>query len=211
MTDVTIHVIDDDQSIRETTLWLLNSAGYQTIGYPSATAFLDRFDPAQPGCVLVDLKLPVMDGLELQSHIEKQQWRIPLIFMSACADVEHAVYAMRCGALDFLKKPIRRDVLLQRVTEAIEKDHAGRERQLRLAVAFKRFDRLTPREEQVLHHVVNGELSKQIAIELRISPRTVEVHRSRIMEKTACDSVAELVRLVIESDLSPLSTEGDRA
>jgi len=177
---------------------MLNKAGLAVESHPSANEFLSEYDPDRPGCVLLDLRMPEMDGLELM-----HSWSIPVIVLSGHGDVPTAVRAMKDGAIDFVEKPAERDVLLDRVHKGIERDaRLRRERARRLDVE-SRLALLTPRESQVMQRVITGQASKEIAYELSISVRTVEVHRSHIMHKMQVNSVADLVLCALEGGIVP--------
>jgi FixJ family two-component response regulator len=175
---------------------LLAAAGHRVEGYDSAEAFLRGHDPAVPGCAIVDLGLPGMDGFGLQASIVAGPVARPVIFLTGHGDIPSSVRAMKAGALDFLTKPVDPAALLAAVTGAIERDAAAREVHARRDVLRRRFDSLTPREREVLEHVVAGRLNKQIAGDLGAAIKTVKVHRGRMMKKMEVATVADLIRIV---------------
>jgi two-component system response regulator FixJ len=193
----TISVVDDDAAARSSLRLLLKSLGLAATAYDSAVAFLTGYDPEQPGCLLLDIRMPGMSGLELQQELNQRGSLSPIIFITGHGDVAMAVDAMRCGAFDFLQKPFRDQDLLDRVQRAIVKDRSIRE-QLHGHEALRvRLDSLTAREQDVLALVIGGAPNKIIAHKLGISQRTVEIHRARVMEKMNADSLAQLVHMTM--------------
>jgi FixJ family two-component response regulator len=191
----TAFLVDDDAGVLKALSRLLRAAGYDTRTYSSPSDFLAEHDPSIPGCAVLDLTMPGLDGLELQEKLAAQASGRPIIFLSGKADVPSSVQAMKAGAVDFLVKPVEREVLLAAVARASEQDaKLRRERADRQAVERK-LASLTPREREVLQHVAAGKLNKQIAAVLGTVEKTVKVHRGRMMEKLGVRSVAELVRL----------------
>jgi two-component system response regulator FixJ len=195
-TEDVIFVIDDDPSVRDSLRALLESAGYKIKDYASANAFLaDR--PPHSGCLISDVRMPEMDGLELQEEVSRRGIAIPVIIMTGQGDVPLAVRAMKAGALDFLEKPFDDEALLGSVKRALE---LGRQKQDQLAEARAAQDLLallTPRERHVLDQLVAGRSNKVAAYELGISPRTIEIHRARIMDKMNARSLSDLVRTAL--------------
>ena len=190
-----VYVVDDDDSLRKAVTRLLNTAGYDVRAYSSAGEFALASRDNRRGCVLLDVRMPGPSGLDLQEALAKEDEPLPVIFLTAHGDIPMSVRAMRAGAVDFLTKPIKREVLLSAVRTALARDvrlHTSREelRELRM-----RFANLTPREREVFDLVVAGRLNKQIAAELGISERTVKVHRAQAMIKMRATSLAELVHL----------------
>ncbi len=200
MPEPTVFVVDDDAQVRESLCWLINSVGLEVESYASAREFLDRYDREEPGCLILDLRMPGMGGLQLQQQLTAQGVIIPIIMISAYGDVPAAVQAMKAGAVDFIEKPFTDQLLLERVHQAIERDAQYRRQRRQRADFDARFALLTPRQREVLEMVVAGSATKQIAFQLGISPRTVEVHRSHIMETMQADSVADLVRFVMQAE-----------
>jgi two-component system, LuxR family, response regulator FixJ len=192
-----ISVVDDDVAARSSLRMLLRSLGLAATAYESAAAFLAGYDPEQPGCLLLDIRMPGMSGLELQQELNQRATLSPIIFITGHGDVAMAVEAMQRGAFDFLQKPFRDQELLERVQRAIAKDRSIRQ-QLRGEKALRlRLESLTAREHDVLDLVTGGSPNKVIAYKLGISQRTVEIHRARIMEKMSADSLAHLVHMTL--------------
>jgi two-component system, LuxR family, response regulator FixJ len=195
----TVFVVDDDPAVRKALSLLMKSIGLNAELFGSAQEFLAKYDPARPGCVILDVRMPEMNGLELQETLKAHGIAIPVIFLTGHGDVPMAVRAMQGGAIDFIEKPFREQVLLERVQQAIERDAARRQDEMQHADARTRLNLLTSREQQVLDLVVAGKHNKAIAAELNVSMKTVEFHRSRIMDKLQADSVATLVRMVMST------------
>jgi two-component system response regulator FixJ len=195
-----VSVVDDDWGVRNSLRWLVESEGLAVDTFATAEAFLDACDPEQPGCLVLDVKMPGMSGLDLQRELVQRRIMIPVIIISGHADVQVAVRAFKMGAVDLLEKPFSDDDLLERIRVAIEKDRETRAWREERAAAAARIALLTRREKQVLEMVVKGSANKEIAAELGLSLKTVEVHRSRVMEKMQVGSLAELVRLVVHSE-----------
>jgi FixJ family two-component response regulator len=192
-----VFVVDDDEAMRDALDTLIRSAGLKTALYASADEFLAGHDPEQPGCLVLDVRMPGMNGLELQQTLAEQGVNLPVIIITGHGDIPMAVEAMRAGALDFLEKPFREQDLLQRINQAIEQDANLRQEQARRAEIAARVASLTPREREIMDLVVAGKHNKAIASELGLSHKTVEFHRANIMEKTNANSVAELVRMAL--------------
>lgn len=191
----TVFVVDDEPGVRHALRVLLESVGWQNEAYESATHFLAAYDPERPGCLVLDLRMPGLSGLDLQRELVDRGSLLPIIFLTAHAEVPTAVRAMRTGAIDFLEKPFNSQVLLDRVQEAVEWNRqARRERAERTSVAA-RLSSLTAREREVLDHVIAGKPNKRIAADLGVTEKTVEFHRSNLMAKLRVSSLAELVRL----------------
>ncbi len=194
--DQTVYVVDDDDAIRSALKLLLESVNLKCRALASAQQFLDVYD-GRPGVLVLDVRMPEMSGLELQRELMTRDYRqLALIFMSGHGDIPMAVEALKLGAVDFLPKPFRDQDLLHRVNEALEQNRAGHESALQADEVNRRIDSLTPRERQVMALIADGHANKSIGIELGISPRTVEIHRSHAMEKMAVRSVAHLVRML---------------
>jgi FixJ family two-component response regulator len=200
----TVFVVDDDASVRKSVVRLLKSAGYRTAGFASADEFLESWEgnPA-PGCVLLDLLMPGLDGLQLQQRLQTSTHGIPVIFITGHGDVPSSVAAMKAGAVDFFSKPFNDEDLLQAVREAIQRDHQERTERAERDAEVRRFETLTPREREVMALVVRGMLNKQIAAVLGASEKTIKIHRGRVMEKMAVQSVAGLVRAAQKVGLAP--------
>ena len=205
MTDqqAAVFIIDDDPSVRRGLSRLLGVAGLNAETYASAQEFLarDRYDG--PGCLVLDVQMPGLSGLDLQAELNRAEYRMPIIFISAHGDVPLTAQAMKEGALDFLTKPVDRDQLLDAVRSAIDRDCATREEFADLERIRARLVTLTPREYEVMTHVLGGLLNKQIARQLGIAEYTVKVHRGRVMSKMGVLSVAELVRLTQKAGVEP--------
>lgn len=192
----TVHVVDDDVAVRRSLERLLDSAGLHAISYETAFAFLEAATNLAAGCVLLDIKMPGMDGLELQALLRQRNASLPVIMMTGQGDVQSAVRAMKAGAVDFIEKPYNDDVLLNAIDAALTRvDRAGTEREI--AEAAKRIATLSPREREVLEALVTGHPNKVIAFDLGISVRTVEVHRARMMDRLGVRQFAEAIRLAV--------------
>ena len=196
----TVFVVDDDFGVRSSIRVLMKSIGLPATPYASAKEFLAAYDAAQPGCLVLDIRMPGMSGLELQEELNSRGAVLPVIFVSGHADIPMAVEAMRHGAFDFLQKPFRDQDLLDRINQALDKDAGSRRMLAERNMIRKRLDSLTPREHEVLDLVVAGKANKVIAGDLNLSQRTVEIHRARVMEKMEAHSLAHLVRMVLEVD-----------
>jgi FixJ family two-component response regulator len=199
-----IHVVDDDASFRTAVMRLLRAAKYEVRGYASASEFLDSDPCATPGCILLDLRMPGVSGLDLQQSLEHMDEPLPIVFLTGHGDIPASVRAMKAGAVDFLTKPVRREALLAAVQNALSLDAKGRAARAVLRELQNRYENLTPREREVLVHVVSGKLNKQIAFDLGTAERTIKAHRASIMEKLGVQSVAELVRLAQELGIEPI-------
>lgn len=193
----TVFVVDDDDAVRDSMSLLIESVGLPVETYPSGQAFLDTYTDDYAGCLVLDIRMPGMNGLELQTALLQRQSNLPIIFITAHGDIPMAVDAMKHGAADFLTKPFRDQDLLDRIDKVLKENTKNMLKIQELKVTLQRIASLTPRESEVMHLMVEGKPSKVIAIELNISERTIEVHRARVMEKMQAGSIAELVRLVI--------------
>lgn len=191
-----IRIVDDDEAFRTAVSRLLEAAGFEVRAYASAGDFLLAEEDPTPGCVLLDLRMPGPDGLDLQAALGRRGDSLPVIFLTAHGDVAASVRAMKAGAEDFLTKPVKRDALLSAITVALVRDTNRRERREQVGQIRKRYEALSPRERSVLDHVVAGRLNKQIASAIGASERTVKAHRARVMTKMGASSVAELVRAI---------------
>jgi FixJ family two-component response regulator len=199
--DVTVYVVDDDEGIRHSLTLLIGAIGFKVRVFSDAASFLETFDPTLRGCIVADLKMPGLNGLEMQERLNAENCRMPIIFLSGHGDVPAAVRALRNGAVDFLEKPFNPKLLLERIEQAIETDaelSAAAERKAEIAA---RVAQLTTREREIMSLVANGKSSKVIALDLGISERTVELHRSRIMRKMSARSVADLVRMISDTHI----------
>jgi two-component system, LuxR family, response regulator FixJ len=195
-----VHVVDDDEAVRDSLSLLLEAAGLSVRTYDSATAFLKALPNLAAGCVLTDVRMPELDGLELQRRLTELGIRLPVIVMTGHGDVPIAVEALKAGAADFLEKPFDDAQLLAAVSSALAASQRRREEEAAMAGIAKRLASLTPREREVLDKLVAGQPNKTIAYDLGSSPRTVEVHRARVMEKMGVRSLPELVRMTIAAE-----------
>src|SRR6478672_9181453 len=193
--DPTVFVVDDDAAVRKAVSRLLRSAGLAVAVFASPREFLAQYDPATPGCLVLDVAMPGFSGLQLQTALSEKGTSLPIIFLTGHGDVSKSVQAMKGGAADFLTKPVNAKNLLPAIHAAIEKDAVARRGQAELSEIRARLDTLTPREREVLEHVAAGQMNKQIASDLGIAEGTVKMHRARVMAKMKVQSVADLVRL----------------
>lgn len=192
-----VHVVDDDGAIRDALVLLLEAVGHTARAHADAVAFLQTLDPVAPGCVVADVRMPGLSGLDLLRHLRERRVDVPVIIITGHADVAMAVQALKAGAADFIEKPFDEDVLLAAVERALDCGaRAFRERR-QLEDIVARADTLTPREREVMDLVVQGLPNKAVAVELSISARTVEIHRSRVMEKMGAASLSDLVRMAL--------------
>ncbi|HPD28924.1 MAG TPA: response regulator transcription factor [Phycisphaerae bacterium] len=195
--DSIVFVVDDDAAVLDSLRFLIESVGLRVRTFSSADEFLAAYTPDQPGCLVLDIRMPGMSGLELQEQLAKRGYTLPVIIITAHGDVPSAVRAMHAGAVDFMSKPFNDQSLLDRVHQALAKDaRTRRDEAVRAAIAAK-VALLTPREREVMDLVVSGMSNKGIAAQLQLSAKTVETHRARVMEKMEAGSVAELVRMVL--------------
>ncbi|MFO1313375.1 MAG: response regulator [Burkholderiales bacterium] len=194
-TQATVHVVEDDESLRTSLLDLLRAAGYDARGYASAGDFLLHPPGDRPGCLLLDVRLPGPSGLDLQAALTEHRIALPVVFLTGHADVTTSVRAMKAGAIDFLEKPIVREALFDAVERALARDAASRAARVATRQREERLAALTPREREILDRVVRGQRSREIAAELGISLRTVKGYRAQLMEKLGVGSAAELGRV----------------
>lgn len=199
---VTCFVVDDDASVRQSLSFLLRSLRYRVETFDSADGFLsrDRYDGI--GCIITDVKMPGMSGLDLQDRVGRGDNPLPIIFITGHGDLPMGVRAMKKGAVDFLAKPFDDEDFISAIAAALDKCRKARKASEDVTNAQNRFDKLSPREHDVLRHVISGRLNKQIAGELDIAEQTVKIHRGRIMKKLGVDSVAELVRLAEKAGIA---------
>jgi two-component system response regulator FixJ len=190
-----VYIVDDDDGMRRALTVLTTTVGYQPVAFAKPSEFLAKYDPAQPGCLVLDVRMPEMSGLEVQQHLNKAGAMVPVILISGHGDIPMAVQAMKDGAFDFLQKPFRDQELIDRINGALKLDAQNRASVDRLADLKSREESLTPREREVLALVVDGKANKVIAIDLGLSERTVEIHRANVMEKMGARSVAHLVKM----------------
>ena len=194
----TVFVVDDDESVRSSLRFLLRSVSLESRAFASASEFLEDYDPAQPGCLVLDVRMPGMSGLELQQQLNLRGAVIPVIFITGHGDIPMAVEAMQHGATDFLQKPFRDQDLIDRIQSALAKDAKARAALDQHESIRARLDSLTPREREVLALMAHGKPNKVMAHELGVSQRTVEIHRARVMEKSGAASLAQLVRMLMD-------------
>ena len=195
-TDGVVHLIDDDEAIRQSLAFLLTSSGFAVRVYESASAFLAALDRIQPGCVVTDMRMPGISGLELQRQLKARQIPLPVIMMTGHGDIALAVEAMKAGAIDFIEKPFGDETLISSIRTAIDRQTQNVGLQRETAAIGAKLQALSAREREILEGLVAGLPNKTIAYDLNISPRTVEVHRANIMTKMNAASLAELVRMV---------------
>jgi len=199
-TEPTIFVVDDDQAMRNSLKWLIESIAMKVRTYSSADEFLNSFYPGRAGCLLLDVRMPGMSGLDLQAHLEREECRLPVIIITGHGDVEMAVKAMKAGAVDFIEKPFHDEDLLSSIRKALDFDEKRRSLQSQRAQIAARLAELTPREHEVMDMVTEGHANKEIAAALGVSAKTVEAHRARVMDKMRASSLAELVRMALIAD-----------
>ena len=196
-TERVVHVIDDDADVRQSLAFLLTAAGLTVRVHDSALAFLDVLPGIKDGCVVTDVRMPGMDGLELQRRLRQQKVRLPVIVMTGHGDVPLAVEAMKSGAVDFIEKPFEDETLLSAIRSALARQAQASDRDARATAIQQRIAKLSEREREVLDRLVAGKANKVIAFELGISPRTVEVYRANVMTKMQAESLSELVRMAL--------------
>ncbi|MGH7788010.1 MAG: response regulator transcription factor [Candidatus Binatia bacterium] len=201
----TVYVVDDDPAMRSSLRWLIESVGLTVCTCASAQEFLRTYQPTDPGCLVLDVRMPGMSGLDLQAELHSRKIRIPILIITGYAEVPLAVRAMKAGAFDFIEKPFSDQTLLDRIRAAVAQDEVRRRRQAARQEAERLLSLLTARERDVLNRVVTGKSNKVIAAELVLSTKTVEVHRAHVMEKLRADSLADLIRLAL------LASEDDDA
>jgi len=199
-----IHVVDDDAAVRDSLQVLLETSGYSVRTYSSGSALLD--DPPQSGCVLLDVRMPDLDGIAVLERLRAQGVSVPVIMITGHGDVSLAVRAMKAGAVDFIEKPFDQNAILESIRTALA---SAAPAPVTKPEAVERLGQLTPREREVLHGLIAGLPNKAIALELGISPRTVEIHRARVMEKTGARNLPELVRLGIAAGIEPVISSAD--
>ena len=192
-----VYIIDDDAAVRDSLALLLRLHGFDTVGFPGAEAFLDEVSPAWSGIVLADLRMPGMSGLELQAELQARNIQLPVIIITAHGETSAARTSFKSGAVDFLEKPIDRDQLLNAVRDGVKLESERVRRAGQTAEISRQLARLTPREREILDRVVAGKHNREIARELEISVRTVEVHKARVMAKMGVERVADLLRVVL--------------
>jgi FixJ family two-component response regulator len=199
MTDIqqTVYVVEDDEAVRDSLDLLLKSDGKLVKTYENALAFLRDYSDKMAGCIVLDIRMPGMDGMELQKKLNDKHSILPIIFVTGHGDVPMAVDAMKEGAVDFIQKPYREEALLEKIEAALAQDLEQRKSLGEKQEIVRRIKNLTPREHEIMDRMIAGQANKVIAIELEISQRTVEIHRSRVMHKMGTHSLAHLVRMVL--------------
>ncbi len=195
----TVFIVDDDEAVRNSLRFLMKSVNLAAQTYPSAQSFLDAYDRDRPGCLVLDVRMPGMSGLDLQEKLKEMRSTLPIIFVTGHGDVPMAVQAMQQGAVEFLQKPFRDQDLIDRVNLALARDSEQRAAVEQRQDIVHRIESLTKRESEIMRRIVEGQANKVIAVELGMSPRTVELHRARVMDKMGAASLAQLVRMVMEA------------
>jgi two-component system response regulator FixJ len=203
-----IHVIDDDDAVRDSLEALLLAEGYDVQGFASAEAFLADGDPSSAACCLLDVRMPGKDGLTLLAELDDQPMSTPVIVMTGHGDVPMAVKAMKLGAVDFIEKPFDARAMLAAVRTALRSPAPKPDNSAIDPALTAKINRLTPRERDVMEHLISGGSNKEVGLALGISPRTVEIHRARVMEKMAADSLAHLIRMAIDARIEPAAKTG---
>src|SRR5678816_3353227 len=203
--DAVIAIVDDDPSVRQGLERLIRSMGWKTETFASAHEFLARGGAEAPSCIVLDLQLPGLSGLDLQKRMAEAGLEIPIVFLTGHGDIPASVRAMKAGAIEFLTKPVAEDNLLRAIREAVERDRSRRQQHAEMRDLQTRHQSLTVREQEVMRHVISGLLNKQIAGELNITEDTVKFHRGHIMRKMRADSLADLVRMAQNLGISPVS------
>jgi FixJ family two-component response regulator len=203
--DPVIFVVDDDPSVRTALERLIKSVGFRAKTFDTARSFFDNAPGDAPCCLILDVRMPQMSGLELQEEMALKGLVMPIIFITGHGTVSMSVRAMKAGAMDFLEKPFEEQQLLDAIQAAVEKDRESKRKQAEIMQIKKRADSLTPREYEVFKLVVSGRLNKQIAYELAVSEKTVKVHRARVVDKMKAESLASLVRMAEKIGIFPVS------
>ena len=196
-----VYIVDDDDAVRDSLRWLVESVGLKVETFASANEFLEVCDRSFSGCLVSDVRMQGMSGLELQEQLNLKDIKLPIIFITGFGDIQMAVHAMQAGAVDFITKPFNDQELLDRIQHAIEKGEKAWEQQVHRNLIKSRFDLLTPREKEVMAKVVKGKLNKIIAADLNVSNKTVEAHRAKVMEKMQAANLAQLIRMASDAGL----------
>ena len=192
-----VHIVDDDSAIRDSLSLLMRSVGFESQTYSSAERFLDNADLESPGCLVVDVRMHGMSGLELQQVLNERGIKLPVIIITGHGDVPMAVQAMKAGAVDFLEKPYDNEVLINRIKQCLKEASKEQDKESKLAEAHSKLAQLTPREQEVMKLLVAGKHNKAIANEMNISVRTAEAHRAKVMKKLQADSLSDVVRIAL--------------
>ena len=198
-----VYIVDDEEPVGDSIAMLLRTVGLATRVYRDPRVFLEELRADQPGCLLLDVRMPQMGGLEVQQELVRRNVTLPVIFITGHGDVPMAVEAMRAGAMDFIQKPFNDDELIRRVQKALEQDARDRELLQRREELERRWKELTPREREIALRIADGEANKKVAAELGISVRTAELHRARILQKMGVRSLAQLVRMLVALKEAP--------
>ncbi len=198
-----VHVVDDEASVRDSLRWLLESVGLRVCTHADGEAFLAEYRPQTCGCVLLDIRMPGLSGIEVLERMAQDGRRVPVIVFTGHADVPLAVRAMRLGAFDFIEKPYSDSLLLERVQRALSMRRETRDREVALEETRRAYERLSARERQVLAGVLQGRPNKLIADDLSLSIKTIEVHRANLMQKMGAHSLADLIRRVVQAGIEP--------
>ena len=201
MSEATVFIVDDDQQVRDALELLMESVGLNVVTFESAQLFLDVFEPVTPGCIVTDIRMPGMSGLELQKKLKEKKMHPPVIIITGHGDIPMAVDAMQAGAVDFIEKPFNDQRLLDSVHRAIETDASQRGQATHIAEIRERMQTLTPRELEVMNLITQGKRNKIIAEELNVSQSTVEAHRAKVMEKMQAGTLSDLMRMVLSQEL----------
>ncbi|WP_417398336.1 response regulator transcription factor [Gimesia chilikensis] len=205
--EATVFVVDDDPAIRKSLRWLIESVGLKVQTHELASEFLESYSPDHPGCLVLDVRIPGMSGLELQEKLRERGYDIPVIIVSGYGDVPMAVRAMKAGAVDFLEKPVSDQVLLDYIQKGIERDIKNKANREQNKELVERKATLTRRENEVMKYVVSGFSSREIAEKLNVSFKTVEAHRAKIMKKMQAKSVPKLIQMELQIQGSPTPTQ----
>ncbi len=196
-----VFIVDDDEAVRDGINQLVKSVNLNAATFASAQEFLDSHNTSQPGCLILDVRMPGMSGLKLQDKLKEKNINLPVIFITGHGEVPMAVNALKNGAFHFIEKPVGDQILLEHIQDAIVKDAKNRQIQIQKQIIVDRIESLTPKEKQIMYMVADGKLNKVIAYELEINQKTVEFHRANIMKKMQADSLAELVKLLARANM----------
>lgn len=198
MNPATVFIVDDEYAVADSVAMLLRSVNISSQIYPDARSFLDAYQPEMRGCMILDVRMPRMSGLELQQELKRRRCALPIIFVTGHGDVPMAVEAMRAGAADFLQKPFHDDELIRRVQKALDTDAENRAALQLRAETLNRWNTLSPREREIAERLATGQANKVVALDLGISERTVELHRAHLLQKMEARGLAQLVQMVVE-------------
>lgn len=196
-TDAIVYIVDDDQAIRDSLKFLMKSVGFESMVYESAESFLNKADLERPGCLIVDIRMQGMSGLELQQLLNDRNIKLPVIVITGHGDIPMAVQAMKAGAVDFLEKPFDNEVLINRIKQCLKEATKEQSKESKIEEAKSKLAQLTPREKEVMNMLVAGKHNKEIANEMNISVRTAEAHRAKVMKKLQTDSLSGVVRIAL--------------